>query len=240
MNTKFLVFICVPAIAATLIFFAACSGRKNANEDVETSVIPDRYEEGRPLRISEYKLPGLSDWIRYHRQSDTGLSLASMPASGVVLHLDPLDTLPSVMTLIPDTLLAWSPDRSRYIDLWSYNHILDTTPEGLPRITGGGPEQMVVIGERASGKRWSLMFNGTSQVAETADWLDSNTFIIGMMLVDEASGERTPDIMLFSLKDSTFTDFRYVRAIPSDSLPPTPGGYPQFMFSRRGIQTRYP
>lgn len=223
-----------------LIFFAACGGRNNADEDAQTSVMPDRYEEGGTLGIPEDKLQGISDWITYHRQSDTALRLASMPASGVVIHMDPLDTLPSATRLFPDTLLAWSPDRSRYIDLWSYNHIIDTTPEGKPRITGGGPEQMVVIGERTSGKRWSLMFNGTGQLAETADWLDPETFVIGMMLMDEASGERTPDIMLFSLKDSTFTDFRYVRAIPSDSLPPTAGGYAQYMFSRSGIQTRYP
>jgi hypothetical protein len=229
-----------PAFVLMLTALAACGGKKTRTTDPETSVMPDRYEEGGVLRIQEDRAPGLFDWISYHRRSDTAISLASMPASGVVIHMDPLDTMSSAPVLCPDTLLAWSPDRSRYIDLWSYNHIIDTTPEGRIRMIGGGPEQMVVIGERISGRRWSLMFNGTGQYAESADWLDPNTFVIGMMLVNESSGERTPEIMLFSLADSTFTDFRYVRAIPSDSLPPTPGGYAPYRFTQRGIQTRYP
>jgi hypothetical protein len=230
----------VPVLVVLLCALAACGGPKSGAEDPDPSVIPGRYEEGGALRIQQGLAPGLFEWIEYHRRSDTALSLAKMPASGVVIHIDPLDTLPSATTLLPDTLLSWSPDRSRYIDLWSYNHIIDTTPQGRMRITGGGPEQMIVIGERVSGRRWSLMFNGTGQYAESADWLDPNTFVIGMMLIDESSGERTPEIMLFSLADSTFTDFRYVRAIRSDSLPPTPGGFVPYRFMQRGLQTKYP
>ena len=226
-------------LTSVICLLLACGQQGDKNGPSETSVSPDRFVEGDTLRLIA-EAPGLSAWITYHRRSDTGLRIASIPASGVVLHMDPLDTINIPGTRFPDTLMAWSPDRSRYIDIWSYNHVLDTLKDGRLRITGGGPEQMVVLGDERSGRRHILMFNGTGQFAESADWLDDQTFVIGMMLVDEATGERTPDIMLFSLKDSVFTDFRYVRAISGDSLPPTPGGFMRQWVQRRGLQTEQP
>lgn len=228
------------ALASLIFLLLACGQKSDKNTAAETSVIPDRYAEGDTLLLLADMAPGLNAWINYHQGSDTGLRIASIPASGVVIHMDPLDTINISGTRFPDTLMAWSPDRSRYIDIWSYNHVVDTMKDGRLRITGGGPEQMVVLGDQRSGRRHILMFNGTGQFAESADWLDDQTFVIGMMLVDEATGERTPDIMLFSLKDSVFTDFRYVRTISGDNLPPTPGGFMRQWLQRRGLQTEQP
>jgi hypothetical protein len=225
----------VPAVVALLL--SACGRGSRDGNSIETSVSPDRYEEGDTLLLAPGQVPGLQEWIDYHRLSDTGLWLSAMPASGVVIHIDPLDSMSMPVAGMPDTLLAWSPDRSKYIDIWSYNHIVDTLPTGALRITGGGPEQIVALGDRGSRRRHILMFNGTGQIAESADWLDNQTFLLGMMLIDEATGARTPEIMLFSLSDSVFTDFRYIRSIPGDSLPPTPGGFARHWWRRRGLQT---
>lgn len=229
------------SILIIIIFFSlilpSCKGGRDHKEAAVSSYNPDRYNEGDTLSLDPRQDLGLTAWISYHRLSDSGLSLTSMPASGVIIHLDPMDTIHIPFSRFPDTVMAWSPDRSRYLDIWSYNHIIDTLRDGRIRLTGGGPEQIVALGDLRSGQRHILMFNGTGQIAESADWLDDQTFVIGMMLVDEATGERTPDIMLFSLKDSVFTDFRYLRAISGDSLPPTPGGFMRQWLQRRGLQT---
>jgi hypothetical protein len=213
----------------------ACKTKHGQMEDALSS--PDHYEEGDTLRVDAALAPGLLSWIEYHRMSDTGLRMSAMPASGVIIHLDPMDTLGMTWKNYPDTLMAWSPDRSRFIDIWSYNHVMDTMRDGRLRITGGGPEQIVALNDLRRGQRHVLMFNGTGQYAESADWLDDQSFVICLMLVDETTGERTPDIMLFNLNDSLFTDFRYVRAIPGDSQPPTPGGFMRQWVQRRGLQT---
>lgn len=223
--------------AFIFLLLSACKGKIDQVDDTHPSLNPDRYQEGDTLNFQASQAPTLFDWINYHRRSDSGLKIASMPASGVVIHLDPMDTTNFSAFNFPDTLMAWSPDRSRFLDIWSYNHVMDTVKDGRIRITGGGPEQIVALGDLRSGQRYVLMFNGTGQVAESADWLDNQTFLIGVMLVDEATGERTPDIMLFSLKDSMFTDFRYKRAIPGDSLPPTEGGFLRHWLFQRGIQS---
>ena len=225
----------IQAMIAMLL--SACGRGERSGDATETSVSPDRYAEGDTLLLRTGQAPGLRAWIEYHHLSDTGLRLGAMPASGVVIHIDPLDSMSMPMAGVPDTLLAWSPDRTRYIDIWSYDHIVDTLKAGALRITGGGPEQIVALGDRANRRRHILMFNGTGQIAESADWLDNQTFVLGMMLIDEATGARTPDIMLFSLSDSVFTDFRYHRAIPGDSLPPTPGGFARQWWRRLGLQT---
>lgn len=223
-------------LAVAVSAWHACKGNRHEDASAETSVTPDRYVEGDTLRLEPGRAPGLFAWIDYHHMSDTGLRMTSMPASGVVIHLDPMDTIGIPALRFPDTLMAWSPDRSRFLDIWSYNHVVDTMEGGHIRITGGGPEQIVALGDLRRGRRHVLMFNGTGQIAESADWLDNETFVIGLMLVDEATGERTPDIMLFNLKDSTFTDFRYQRAISGDSLPPTPGGFLRKWLIQRGLQ----
>jgi hypothetical protein len=226
--------------AVLALLLQACNSSSDQEAVSGTSFIPDRYEEGDTLSLDARQAPGLSAWIDYHAISDTGLRLRGMPASGVVIHLDPLDTLAIPGKRFPDTLMAWSPNRARYLDIWSYNHIVDTMKNGRVRLTGGGPEQIVALGDQRSGLRHILMFNGTGQIAEAADWLDDQTFVICMMLVDEASGERTPQVMLFNLKDSVFTDFRYIRSIPADRLPHTPGGFTGQWLQGLGIETEQP
>jgi len=226
-------------IILTIVVFLlpACKGKKDQATETDAFYHPANYQEGDTVSFEASQAPALFDWINYHRRSDSGLNIASMPASGVVIHLDPMDTTNFPGFSFPDTMMAWSPDRSRFLDLWSFNHIMDTMQDGSIRITGGGPEQIVALVDLHRGQRHVLMFNGTGQIAESADWLDNQTFVIGMMLLDEATGERTPDIMLFSLKDSMFTDFRYKRAIASDSLPATPGGFFRQWLLKRGLQT---
>ncbi len=135
------------ALTSVICLLFACGQQSDKNGSSETSVSPDRYVEGDTLRLNA-EAPGLNAWINYHQGSDTGLRIASMPASGVVIHMDPLDTINIPGTRFPDTLMAWSPDRSRYIDIWSYNHVVDSMKDGQLRITGGGPEQMVVLGDQ--------------------------------------------------------------------------------------------
>ena len=85
-------------------------------------------------------------------------------------------------------------------------------------MTGGGPDQEVILADRIKYRFKQLMYNGTQQVVETADWVDNSTFILGLVNSNETGLIWIPEIFLFNLQDSTFTNFRLNHEIRSDSL----------------------
>jgi hypothetical protein len=60
------------------------------------------------------------------------------------------------------------------------------------------------------------MFNGPQTSVETAAWLTNDAFLLGLIQSDETQNTLTPEIMLFNLKDSTFTNFRLNKSIPNE------------------------
>jgi len=83
------------------------------------------YEEDDTLVLK--KIPGtLAQWLAYYHQIDTGFLLKNFKASGVTLHIDDLqDAINSGNETDFNDLLINSPDSSRYIDLVTYNFILE-------------------------------------------------------------------------------------------------------------------
>lgn len=162
----------------------------------------------------------ISFWIGYYASLDTSVRPGNFRASGVVLHLGPLEEAASGdFQLLNDfyPLMAFSPDSSRVIDWISYNHLIDTNRDGSKKLAGGEADQQVDLRVPAKGIASQLMFNGPMTSVESGAWLTNDAFMLGLIQVDENNKTFTPELMLFNLRDSTFTNFRLNRALP-DSL----------------------
>lgn len=209
------------ALAMLCILAGACRQHRTPadgiGEGLRTS--PTAYAEGDTL--DAIAAPALDAWLDHYRTADTGYRRNAFLASGINLRIDSLEACPP-----PDTatlrlltpVLAWSPDSTLAIDIWSYDHLVHRDAGGRSVLEGGGPDQMVKLLDRRSGTARQILFNGPSQVVETADWISDKAFVLGLLNIDEATGEAVPDIVLIHLADSVFTNFRYAgRHRPAES-----------------------
>jgi len=204
--------------ALTVCWLLSCGGGKQET-DPDTATQPSVYQENDSFPAT--RLPAeISFWIDYYTSLDTSVRLGNFRASGVVLHLGPLEEAASGdFQLLKDfyPLMAFSPDSSRVIDWISYNHLIDTNKDGSKKLVGGEADQQVDLRVPGKGIASQLMFNGPMPSVESGAWLTNDAFLLGLIQVDENNKTFTPELMLFNLKDSTFTNFRLNRELP-DSL----------------------
>jgi hypothetical protein len=192
------------------ILLFSCRGNDQEVTDVK-QLYPDStyaYEENdTPVFVKQ--TANLQEWMAYYRAADTGFLPGRFKASGVTLHLD---SLPLSSADFPGELfrplIAYSPDSSLAIDSWSYNQFLERRNDGSLVMTGGEADQEVSLINFRNGVRRQLMFNGPMQVAETADWISNHAFVISLMTANDSGNTWIPEIYLFNLRDSTFTNFR--------------------------------
>lgn len=227
-----------------LLSLASCrqrNGEGGGQEELPPAYSPFSYEEGDTLRLQPGQAPNLEQWMRFYGQTDSLWAITRFPCSGVNIHIDSMDpTPPLTMGRMKafGPLMAWAPDSSRCIDLWSYNRIVEEGKEGAKALVGGGPDQLVALSDRSGLSRRQVMFNGPMQVAETADWISSDAFLLGMLNLDETSGTATPEIMLFNLADSVYTNFRYARTVDLGRLPGGGNGFVESWLEGKGMRMR--
>lgn len=204
-----------------LVFVVSCrqKGVNEATEPEPEGWSPLRYHEDDTLALGAADAQNLKSWIRYYHGADTAFRIGRFRASGVNLHIDSFDTIDRPDGLESGSfgpILAYSPDSSLALDIWSYNHIVTLRKGEPPVIEGGGPEQQVSLLDLRTGLRRQVLYNGSAQVVETADWLSDDVFVLGMMNINESTGVWSPDILLFSMKDSVCTNFRYTLPLVPD------------------------
>lgn len=107
-------------------------------------------------------------------------------------------------------ILAWSPDSSQAIDIWSYDYTALPSPRGGGRLEGGGPDQGVKWLEIRSGTARQLLFHGPGQLVESVDWVAPDALVLGLLSFDPTTGDATPDLILIHLREALFTNFRYL------------------------------
>ena len=212
---------------------ASCGHRQQSGTEGEgPRTSPTAYAEGDTL--DAVQSPALDAWLAHYRRTDTAFRRNAFLASGINLRIDSLEACPP-----PDTgtlrllapVLAWSPDSSLAIDIWSYDHLVRRDASGRTVLEGGGPDQMVRLLDRRSATARQLLFNGPSQLVETADWVSDKAFVLGLLTIDETTGEAIPDIILIHLADSIFTNFRYAgRHLPAE------GGFLPAWLRSKGIR----
>lgn len=173
---------------------------------------PDNILEGDSIILTK-NLSNLISWLEHYHKIDTGFKIANFKASGVILHYDsmkvitPLSNENEVFT----KLFSYSPERDRYIDIWTYGNLIppadldSTTKVNQYFMLDGEVDQQVVLRDK-DGKRKEVLFNGPSQFVETADWLNKDQFILTMF--SEESKKTVVEILLFDLKNEVFTNYR--------------------------------
>lgn len=158
--------------------------------------------------------PGLEAWLKYYQRSDPRFVLSAFRNSGVSLHFDDLDSAhPSRDTSVYGKYYRYSPDGNRFIDMFSYDHFID---KGI--LVGGDSDQELVIADATRGIRKQLMYNTPGRLAEWVDWLNNHDFLVGMTTVSEDGKWMGAQILLFRIKDSSYTNFDLDHRMAMDSI----------------------
>ena len=204
----------------TLVLISCGRKDTSANEEEPTVLVPGHYKENDSLEISP--LPeNLATWFKYYKQLDTTFRPGNFLASGVSIHLDSLENATTGdLSLMEDfyPLFAISPDSSQIIDFWSYNQLIEKNKSGELIVIGGDPDQEVVWINKNTGSKKQLMYNGPQQIVETADWITNQSFVLSLINIDEKNTLWVPEIYLFNLTDTTFTNFRYNQTILAEKM----------------------
>lgn len=202
-------------LALTCTTFACGSGKNGSVE--EGKIRPVAYSEGDTLELDPYP-PNLSLWLAFHGKKLPGFLNGTFRASGVVLHIDSLKTVPDPTKHVGiNSLLSWNPDSSMYINIFGNGWTIYPPMNALHENTGD-IDQEVVLGRSGAREQRSVMLCGPGETVETADWLGKDVFILSRTTTDVRKNSWAPEIYLFSLKDSTFTNFIWTRTVPIDSL----------------------
>ncbi len=230
-----------PEILLVFILFAiSCRNRdaEGSSGEPVRSTQTSAFEEDDILGIKPLP-PNISEWMDYYASVDTAFAIHNFKASGVTIHLD---SLPNAISNANEAdyrpLLAYSPDSTRYIDYLSYNQLLEKDARGQWYVSAGDPDQEVRLVDKKRNLLKQLMFYGPSQAVEAAAWLNNNDFVLGIMSLNDSSTAWIPEIYLFNLKDSTFTNFRSAKYIRVDSLVLKDKNYFNAFFSKRNIIMR--
>jgi hypothetical protein len=80
------------------------------------------------------------------------------------------------------------------------------------------------------------MYNGPQQIVETADWINDQALILGMININDSSTSWYPEILLFNFTDTTFTNFRLGKNLPTDKLTLPGADFTNFWLKRKNYK----
>lgn len=200
----------------------ACNNQDKTSDDagiIQEKKL-DAYKENDTLSLED--IPnGLKRWLAYYQRSDQQFTLGNFRYSGVSLHFDQLpDATAKEDSAVFTRYMRFSPDRNRYVDLFSYGYFLD---KGV--LTGGDADQEVILGDKARGQRKQLMFNAPGRQAEWADWLNNDSFLVGLTSTSEDGKRWSAQILLFRIKDSSYSNFDLNHNMAIDSISFSPKNF---------------
>jgi hypothetical protein len=230
----------LPVILLICSISVSCNRKdtSSAEEELISAGRPETYQENDTLSFNP--LPeNLLLWINYYQQFDTAFNRQNFKASGVTVHLDSMeDATTGDLSLMENffPLFSFSPDSSQIIDFWSYNQLIEINKAGEHLVIGGDPDQEVVWINKKTGVKKQIMYNGPLQIVETADWINDESFILGLINIDESNTNWTPEVLLFNLTDSTFTNFRLQKNLPLDKPIMTGADFTNFWLKRKNYK----
>ena len=198
------------------ILFSSCSEKNTNNND--NYIDFNKVIENDTFSFKE--IPGnIKSWIGFYKKYDSLFTLSNFKASGVILHMEDLkisDTF-SISQLKLNPLFEYSPDKLRYIDIWSYGQKNISNKTWISRsdlsksLNEGEPDQQVVIGLE-DGKRYELIFNGPSNISEIVQWLNNDQILISM--ITNENNNYIFELFIFDIKERLFTNYRLNHNFP--------------------------
>lgn len=214
-----------------VLAFGCKSSDKEYDREIVDPKIVMSYKENDSLVLK--KMPaGLQKWLTSYQGLDSSFQLHHFKASGVKLHLSHLeDAVSNSDEKAFSSFFVYSPDSSRYLDLVSYDHLLENG-----KLVDGEADQQVVLGDTKNKNRKQLMFNGPAQTAEFADWTGPDSFILGIVSSDDVSGALQAELLFFHLKDSSYTNFTLDHRIAVDSLMLLPKNFLDHFLTNPAVQ----
>ncbi len=230
----------IPFIFLFAFICESCNRKdtSSAEEELMLAGKPETYQENDTLSLKPIP-ENLSIWINYYQQFDTAFNRQNFKASGVTVHLDSMEDATTGDLLLMENffpLFSFSPDSSQIIDFWSYNQLIEINKAGEHLVIGGDPDQEVVWINKKTGVKKQIMYNGPLQIVETADWINDQSFIIGLINIDETNTSWTPEILLFNLADSSFTNFRLQKNLPAERLILSGADFTNFWLKRKNYK----
>jgi hypothetical protein len=193
-----------------ILFFSSCYNNKKS--DQITQIEFDNLTENDTISLKNIPI-NLSTWLNFYSKKDPEFKLSNFKASGVILHMldmKKIDTLTNSQRKF-EALFEFSPNKKRYIDIWTYGQV--DLPDSVwnSRITlyrqllNGEPDQQVVLGEMG-GSRYEIMYNGPANLTEIIDWINDDQFLIS--LTSNEQDKQIVELFVFDIKQKIFTNFR--------------------------------
>ncbi|MFZ9660601.1 MAG: hypothetical protein ACO29O_01875 [Chitinophagaceae bacterium] len=195
-----------------IIVFSACRDSEHSNQEHSkiAKESTNEYVEGDTLNFLE-EVPEFNKWINWHLTFDKKFINGNFKSSGVPIHYNEMENVnkPDSNSILKE-LFIFSPDTSNYLDLYSYSFFKDKE-----NIIPGDADQMIVLGQKGDiFSRRQVMFLGISQVAEFAQWVNDESFLIGLNSRNEAGDSSQYEIFLFNLKEANYINFILDHQIP--------------------------
>lgn len=187
---------------AVSFFFLSCTTKKISSDTIDLSLL----KEGDTLLVKNIP-SNLGLWMEYHSLNDSKISLNDFICSGVILHQGELSLLDSSVNIIPPDrkkFLVFSPDKSKFIDLFSLTRKNDVVSDTLLLPYATDIDQQVVVGYE-DGRRSELFFCGPEQLVASADWLNEDQVILTISSFKDSV--HIVELYLIDLSKGIFTNF---------------------------------
>lgn len=116
------------------------------------------------------------------------------------------------------TLLVYSPDNTSFIDMDSYNFLLEKDKKGNLIGMGGDPETEVALVNLREHTHTRLFYVGSFTIIEEVSWLNQSTLAIAYLTDEDNENAYRPNITIIDLNMKTFSYFQSPTKIDVKSM----------------------
>jgi hypothetical protein len=131
------------------------------------------------------------------------------------------------------TLFVYAPDSSSFIDMDSYNFLLERDKKGNLIGEGGDPDTEVALVNSTTHTRKRVLFFGPTTYVEDAVWLNKNEVIIAFLSNNDTTNTFKPYLVKINTVTNEFTYFVCSEKIDQKHVPDYVG-----TVRRKSIQTK--
>jgi hypothetical protein len=173
-------------IVTTAILVVACNSGtdRSANIDTASIAVPDTVTTFTPIDSSTEFLdtfssnlqPWLEQTIKNPQVRLRDFKYAeNWVDDSLVTSKQNLDR---DFTKVYQSVLVYSPDEKKVLDLGSYGSVVEKSNKGQSKIQPGGPDIEVAVIDLPSKKRRRIFFSGPGSLVEKGFWMNDSTVVL--------------------------------------------------------------